>query len=137
MTELNTNTVSQDETMILAPSFALPLGFGAIALPLYYWAGPWAALLPGILAVFLAIQAATLRIHFTKVALELYRGDKQLRYFPYDQWMHWEIFFGPVPILFYFKEIRSIHFLPILFNPEQLKTALVQRCPKADAAPQP
>ena len=111
------------------------MGLGGIAIALYF-VSLWAALPVGVFAIFLAIQAATLRIHFSAVALELYRGEKQLRYFPYEQWMHWEIFFGPVPILFYFKEIRSIHFLPILFNPGQLKLALEQYCPKADPAAQ-
>ena len=123
------------DAMILSPSFRLPLGLGAIAIALY-WVSLWFAIPIGLLALFLAIQAATLRIHFSPVSLELYRGEKQLRYFPYDQWSHWEIFFGPVPILFYFKEIRSIHFLPILFNPGQLKTALEQYCPKGDPAAQ-
>lgn len=124
-----------DEVVILSPSFAIPIGLGAIAVPLY-WVSLWAAVPVGLFAVFLAIQAATLRLHFSSVALELYRGEKQLRYFPYDQWTHWEIFFGPVPILFYFREIRSIHFLPILFNSGQLKSALATYCPKSDPAAQ-
>ncbi len=136
MSPLNQTLPNQTEaTAILSPSFGLPIGLGAIAIALY-WVSLWAALPVGLFAIFLAVQAATLRLHFTAVALELYRGEKQLRYFPYDQWVHWEIFFGPIPILFYFKEIRSIHFLPILFNPTQLKAALAQRCPKRDAAAQ-
>lgn len=123
------------DSIILAPSFNLPVGLGIIAIALY-WVSLWAALPVGLFAVFLAIQAVILRIHFTPVALELYRGEKQLRYFPYDQWTSWEIFFGPVPILFYFREIRSIHFLPIIFSPSQLKDALVKYCPKSDPAAQ-
>jgi hypothetical protein len=37
-----------------------------------------------------------------------------------------------VPILFYFKEINSIHFLPILFDRKMLQTCLEQRCPRLD-----
>ncbi|HBB34665.1 MAG TPA: DUF3119 domain-containing protein, partial [Cyanobacteria bacterium UBA9273] len=43
---------------------------------------------------------------------------------------NWRIFWPQLPILFYFKEIKSIHFLPILFDPKQLNTCLEQRCPR-------
>ena len=107
------------------------MALGVIAIALY-WISLWAAIPVGLFAIFLGIQAAWLRLHFTRVAFELYRGKTQLRSFPYDQWINWEIFFGAVPILFYFKEIQSIHFLPILFNPGQLKSVLMERCPKTD-----
>lgn len=133
VTSTNTNSST---TTILAPSYALPIGLvalgGALAL-----VSLWAAIPVGLFGVFLGIQATILRMHFTDVALELYRGKQQLRNFPYEEWQNWEIYFGPVPILFYFKEIRSIHFLPIVFNARQLKDALEQHCPKTNnAAPQ-
>ena len=123
-------------TTILVPSYILPLALVAIGVGLY-WVSLWAAIPVGLFGIFLAIQATILRMHFTDTAFELYRGKEQIRSFPYKDWLNWEIYFGPVPILFYFKEIKSIHFLPIVFNAGQLKAALVQHCPKTDnAAPQ-
>lgn len=120
-----------ESTVVLSPSFRLPLGLGAIAIALS-WVSLWAAIPVGLFGIFLGIQAAILKLHFTDLAFELYRGQTQLRRFPYDQWINWEIFFEPIPILFYFKETQSIHFLPIVFNPRQLKSALSERCPKTD-----
>lgn len=112
---------------VLAPSYRLPLGLGAIALGLA-WLNLWWGLGIGLFAVFLAIQAATLRVHFTAEALDLYRGEQRLRHFPYADWLHWEIFWQPCPILFYFKEVNSIHFLPILFDPSQLRDCATANC---------
>jgi hypothetical protein len=74
-------------------------------------------------------QTATLRLQFTATALDIYRREGLIRRFPYQEWQNWRIFWGNAPILFYFKEVKSIHFLPILFDPKQLKTCLEQRCP--------
>jgi hypothetical protein len=82
----------------------------------------------GLFGVFLGIQALTLRLRFTETALDIYRGEKQIRQFPYAAWEHWEIFWAPVPILFYFREVKSIHFLPIIFSPSQLRSALETHC---------
>jgi len=82
-----------------------------------------------IFGLFLMFQAATLRLQFTETALDIYRGKTLIRRFPYQEWQNWQIFWSPVPILFYFKEVKSIHFLPIIFDPKMLKTCLEQRCP--------
>jgi Protein of unknown function (DUF3119) len=126
------STVSASATAILAPSYRLPLGLAIAALAISFlnlWLG--APLL--LFAVFLTIQTATLRLHFTEIALEIYRGKTLIRNFPYAAWMDWQIFWSPVPILFYFREIESIHFLPILFDPAQLKTCLERCCPRMSA----
>ena len=39
-----------------------------------------------------------------------------LRSFPYREWLGWRLFWGPLPVLFYFREIRSLHLLPVLFD---------------------
>ncbi len=126
---------SQD-TVILSPSFRLPLGLGAIAVGIGLW-NAWVALPLMIFALFLAIQAAWLRIHFTTTAFDVYRGKRLIRSFPYDQWINWEIYWFFIPILLYFKEIRSIHFLPILFDPTRLKRCLEQNCVIEKPATQP
>lgn len=113
-------------TTVLAPSYTLPivLVIGAIPLALLQ---PWLGGAIALFGLFLMFQAATLRLQFTETALDIYRGDDLIRRFPYQDWLNWQIFWSPVPILFYFKEVNSIHFLPILFDPKMLKTCLEQR----------
>jgi hypothetical protein len=117
------------ETVILDPSYGLAMGVGAIALFLTLL-NRWAGLVVGLFAIFLAIQATILRIHFTATALDLYRGKNRLKTFPYADWTHWEIFWPRLPILFYFNEVNNIHFVPMLFNPQQLADCTRARCPR-------
>lgn len=115
-------------TVELAPSYTLPWVLVIAAIPLLLvqvWVGGVIALF----GLFLMFQAVTLRLQFTETALDIYRGEALIRCFPYQEWQNWRIFWSAVPILFYFKEINSIHFLPILFDPKTLKTCLEQRCP--------
>lgn len=115
-------------TVQLAPSYTLPIALVIAAIPLLLvsvWLGGAIALF----GLFLMFQAATLRLQFTATALDIYRGEALIRRFPYQEWQNWRIFWTAVPILFYFKEVKSIHFLPILFDPQTLKTCLEQRCP--------
>ncbi len=123
---MQTEAVSGDR---LNPSYNLPLGLLVVAtgLILVRW---WLAAGVAGFAVFLAIQAATLRLVFTAEALDIYRGETQIRHFPYRDWQHWEIYNEAVPVLFYFREVHSIHFLPVLFDPEGLRTALQRRVPR-------
>lgn len=107
----------------LDPSYRLSLGIILLSLPLAL-VSPWATAVIALFGFFLVIQTATLKLVFTPESLEVYRGEDQIRNFPYHEWLHWEIYTRPVPILFYFREIKSIHFLPILFNPTQLRTCL-------------
>ena len=79
---------------------------------------------------FLLLQSALLRLQYTSTNLDVYRSGKIIRSFPYSEWSHWEIFWQPIPILFYFREVNSIHFLPILFDPKMLRVLLEQRCPQ-------
>lgn len=116
------------ETVQLAPSYAIPIVMMLTAIPLFFlnaWVGGAIALF----ALFLLIQTATLRLYFTETALDIYRGESLLRQFPYADWQNWQIFWFNVPVLFYFKEVKSIHFLPILFDAKMLRTCLEQRCP--------
>ncbi|MBD3880916.1 DUF3119 family protein [Phormidium tenue FACHB-886] len=117
----------------LAPSYALPIALVLIAVVLLILPLPlglvWVAGAVALFGLFLLFQAITLRLVFSETALEIYRGDQEIRNFPYREWQNWRIFWGGVPILFYFREVKSIHFLPILFDPKQLKACLEQRCP--------
>nr|WP_199305964.1 DUF3119 family protein [Pseudanabaena sp. FACHB-2040] len=113
----------------LAPSYRLPLGLVVLSIPLF-WLQLWAGGAVALLGLLLLFQAVTLRLRFTSTALDIYRGEQCIRHFPYQDWLNWEIFWSPVPILFYFKEVNSIHFLPIIFSPSQLRTCLEQHCPR-------
>ncbi len=103
-----------------------------LAIPLMF-VQLWVAAVLGLFGVFLLVQALTLTLRFTENSLDIYRGEKLIRHFPYAEWEHWEIFWSPVPILFYFREVNSIHFLPILFSPTQLRTCLETHCAQASA----
>lgn len=113
-------------TTVLAPSYTLPVVLVIVALPLALLQ-PWVGGAIALFGLFLMFQAATLRLQFTETALDIYRGETLIRRFPYQDWLNWQIFWSPVPILFYFKEVNSIHFLPILFDPKMLKNCLEQR----------
>lgn len=126
-----TNTPSADrfpDTVELQPSYTIPLTLCAAAIPA---AGiqSWVGLAIGGFGLFLSIQTALIKLKFTPTALEVYRGSKLIRTFPYHEWENWEIFWQPVPILFYFKEVNSIHFLPIIFDPQALCTCLEHYLP--------
>lgn len=122
---------SASTTVELTPSYTLPIVLVIAAIPLLLlsvWVGGAIALF----GLFLLFQAATLRLQFSETALDIYRGETLIRNFPYQDWQNWQIFWNKVPILFYFKEVKSIHFLPILFDPKTLKICLEQRCPKIE-----
>lgn len=117
------------ETIELSPSYAIPIGLVILALPLL-WVQPWLGGAVALFGLFLLFQTATLRLRFTEQALDVYRGADQIRHFPYREWQNWRIFWPQLPILFYFREVNSIHFLPILFDPTLLEACLEQRCPR-------
>lgn len=114
----------------LTPSYTLPLAIVGLAIPLI-WVQIWLSLAIALFGIFLMIQAATLRLRLTPTDLDIYRGDSLIRRFPYQDWQNWQVFWPSIPVLFYFKEVKSIHFLPILFNPQTLRTCLEERVPLA------
>ncbi len=133
---LDTAQLSDQETTTLLPSYRIPVGLGAIAGGIA-WLNPWVGGAIALFALFLAYQAATLRLTFTKTTLRVFRGETPIRDFPYGDWATWEIFWAPVPILFYFREVKSIHFLPVLFQPSGLRQALERYIPLNPASEGP
>ena len=107
----------------LNASYAIPVALVLVSIPLI-WVQPIAAGVVSIFGLFLAYQAATIRLVFTATDLEVYRSQKKFRNFPYPEWQDWKVFWFNFPVLFYFKEIKSIHFLPILFDAKELKNCL-------------
>ncbi|MEG4799042.1 DUF3119 family protein [Microcoleus sp. ARI1-B5] len=125
------SATSPTNTIELAPSYAIPLVLVLAAVPLLF-VQKWASLSVSLFGLFLMYQAATLRLQFTPTDLDIYRSSNLIRRFAYREWLNWRIFWPAVPILFYFKEINSIHFLPVLFDRKMLQTCLEQRCPRQD-----
>lgn len=127
---MSTNTEAENSTEIeLAPNFKIPLFLILIAgaSSLVSWG---LAVAIAILGLFLTIQTVLIRLQFTDKTLNVMRSGQVIRSFPYDEWLNWEIFWSPIPILFYFKEVNSIHFLPIIFDATALKDCLQQHCPR-------
>jgi len=122
-------TSSSNGTTELSPSYRLPLTIVVIAVPLLL-IQPWISLGLEIFGLFLVIQTATIRLKFTESALDVYRSEQLIRQFPYKDWQNWELFWVHLPILFYFREVGSIHFLPILFDVQTLHDCLNRHCPK-------
>ncbi|HEY9825428.1 MAG TPA: DUF3119 family protein [Stenomitos sp.] len=120
---------SLDQGVVLQPSYQLPAVLVVLTVPLFF-VSVWLGLPILLFAFFLGIQAATLRLHFTSTALDIYRGTTRIRTFPYQDWYHWEIYWTAVPILLYFREVRNFHFLPVLFDPTALRQCLATYCPR-------
>ncbi len=130
-TPTTSSTPAVTETVQLSPSFAIPIVLVLLAIPLLL-INLWVSGVISLFGLFLLFQAATLRLRFTPTALDVYRGEQQIRHFPYQEWQNWRIFWFNLPILMYFKEVKSIHFLPILFDAKLLRICLEQRCPRID-----
>ncbi|NEO48644.1 MAG: DUF3119 family protein [Moorea sp. SIO4A3] len=124
-------------TVELSPSYTLPIVL-IIAAVTILLIQPWVSLAIAfgaaspiaLFGLFLLFQAVTIRLQFTETALDIYRSETLIRRFPYQEWQNWEIFWTSVPILFYFSEVKSIHFIPILFDPKLLRTCLEEHFPK-------
>jgi hypothetical protein len=125
------SSIGSTQTVELTPSYAIPLILVAVSLPLLL-VQKVVSLAIALFGLFLMYQAATIRLKFTDTALDVYRQTELIRRFPYQEWLNWRIFWPSVPILFYFKEVKSIHFLPVLFDPKMLQACLEQRCPRKD-----
>ena len=108
---------------ILAPRAWLPLAVVALGIACLAL-NPWAALVVSLLGLFLLLQSQLLRLQFSAEALLVWQGGQVLRRFPYSEWLGWRLFWGPLPVLFYFREQRSIHLLPVLFDATALREQL-------------
>lgn len=127
MTTVNPSSVNT--TVKLAPNYKIPLVLVGLSVPVLL-IQPWIGVIFSLFGLFLMIQTATIRLQFTETALDVYRSGNLIRQFPYQDWQNWEIFWTKVPILFYFKEVKSIHFLPIIFDAKMLRTCLEKYCSK-------
>jgi hypothetical protein len=121
------------QTTELNPNYAIPVVLVLAGVPLI-WVQPIAAGVVALFGLFLVYQAATIRLVFTATDLEVYRSQQMFRTFPYQDWQDWKVFWFGFPILLYFKEVKSIHFLPVLFDAQMLKTCLEKYIPLTKSA---
>jgi len=130
------------DAVSLEPRFWVPLGvtlLGPACLVVSpFWSGVrWLTLALVLFGGFLLLQARTLRLEFASADLVVWRGDKEIRRFLYADWISWTLFWPRLPVLFYFREERSIHFLPVLFDASTLREQLQLRLPHLASSPTP
>ncbi|WP_250395740.1 DUF3119 family protein [Synechococcus sp. MU1655] len=118
----------ETNSVIISPSPRLPLLILLLSASLWFLPlSPWPTLVVGLFSVFLLVQTYILKLEFSEEDLVVWRGQEEIRRFPFNEWMSWRLFAPWLPGLFYFRESKSIHFLPILFNPAELQEQLEQR----------
>ena len=118
----------ETNSVIISPSPRLPLLILLLSASLWFLPlSPWPTLVVGLFSVFLLVQTYILKLEFSEEDLVVWRGQEEIRRFPFNEWMSWRLFAPWLPGLFYFRESKSIHFLPILFNPAELQEQLQQR----------
>ena len=118
-----------EEVIELSPSYRIPIFLVIFSIPLLV-VNFWVAIIISIFGLFLMFQTIAIRLKFTSNALDVYYSEKKIRSFPYQEWSNWRIFWQPIPILFYFREVKSIHFLPIIFDSKTLISCLEKYCPR-------
>ena len=120
-----TTQTNLDNEGILSPSHQLPLlitASGALILPLPL--SPWPSIIISSFGLFLLLQSFTLKLKFTREDLIVLQFGKEIRRFPFKNWIAWKIFLPQLPGIFYFREEASPHLLPILFDPKELESQL-------------
>ena len=124
---MNTKSKKQ-EPIIISPAFQLPIILIILSFMLLFLnIGYWPTIVSGSFSFFLLLQTFTLRIKITNEAFVVLQLGKEIRTFPFKNWIAWKLFLPIIPVIFYFREKSSPHLLPILFNPKQLKNALLKK----------
>ena len=114
-----------EESVTIAPSFQLPIILIALSFSLLFLKiGSLPTIISASFSFFLLLQSFTLRINITKNDFIVLQLGKEIRRFPFKNWLTWKLFLPSLPGIFYFREKSSPHLLPILFNPEQLRNQL-------------
>ena len=123
------NTKSKiEEPIIISPSFRLPIIVLILSFMLLFLnIGSLPTIVFASFSFFLLLQSFTLRIKITNDEFVVLQLGKEIRTFPFKNWISWKFFFPVIPGIFYFREKSSPHLLPILFNPEQLKNELIKK----------
>ncbi len=119
------STMKKSEEVILEPMYRLPTLILIIGLTIFFTPLPsWASIAITVFGLFLLLQSFTLRLKFTSENLVVLQLGKEIRCFPYKNWIAWRIFLPQLPGILYFRETASPHLLPILFDCEMLENQL-------------
>ena len=114
-----------EDSVTISPSFQLPLILIALSFFLLFLnIGTYPTIISASFSCFLLLQAFTLRIKISQDDFIVLQLGKEIRRFPFKNWLTWKLFLPNIPGIFYFREKSSPHLLPILFNPEQLRDQL-------------
>ena len=114
-----------EDSVTISPSFQLPLILIALSFFLLFLnIGTYPTIISASFSCFLLLQAFTLRIKISQDDFIVLQLGKEIRRFPFKNWLTWKLFLPNLPGIFYFREKSSPHLLPILFNPEQLRDQL-------------
>ena len=119
---------TKEEPVIISPSFQLPIILIVLSFMLLFLnIGSLPTIVFASFSFFLLLQSFTLRIKITNDDFIVLQLGKEIRIFPFKNWISWKLFFPAIPGIFYFREKSSPHLLPILFNPKQLKDELIKK----------
>ena len=121
----NTEKNLDQNSVILSPSYRLPIiiilsGILFFLTPIH----PWPTILISSFGFFLLLQSFTLKLKFTKEDLIVMQLGRELRRFPFENWIAWRILLPKLPGFLYFREEASPHLLPILFEVKSLQEQL-------------
>ena len=114
-----------EDSVTISPTFQLPLILIALSFFLLFLnIGTYPTIISASFSFFLLLQAFTLRIKISQDDFIVLQLGKEIRRFPFKNWLTWKLFLPSLPGIFYFREKSSPHLLPILFSPEQLRNQL-------------
>ncbi|WP_269623342.1 DUF3119 family protein [Prochlorococcus marinus] len=115
----------ESNEIVLEPMYRLPALIILTGVPIFLTPLPiWIGVLISSFGFFLLLQTFTLRIKFTDKDLIVLQLGKEIRRFPYENWVAWRIFFPQLPGILYFRETASPHLLPIIFDKKMLELQL-------------
>ena len=121
-------TSNIENSVTISPSFKLPIILIILSFMLLFLKiGSLPTVISASFSFFLLLQTFTLRIQITKDDFVVMQLGKEIRRFPFKNWLTWKLFIPSLPVIFYFRETSSPHLLPILFNPDQLKNQLQEK----------
>ena len=114
-----------EDSVTISPSFQLPLILIVLSFSLLFLnIGTYPTIISASFSCFLLLQAFTLRIKISQDDFIVLQLGKEIRRFPFKNWLTWKLFLPNLLGIFYFREKSSPHLLPILFNSEQLRNQL-------------
>ncbi len=121
-------SMKKSDEILLKPMHRLPLIIVLLGIPLFLADIPnFVGISISTFGLFLLIQSFTLKVKITSEDFIVLQLGKELRRFPFKNWLAWRIFFPQLPGILYFRETASPHLLPILFDIDILKSQLESR----------